>query len=682
MIPKEISKKIRLGTCSKDCYGSCVFKGYWDDKALEHKFLFAVPSKDHPFTNGFFCPKFKQRENLVYHKERLKTPLIRTGPKSENLFKKISLKEVINLIADKIKKIRISNNAISILGTFYSGNSGIISQYAPLRFFETLGATITSGGICNEGGCAGLKELFGTYSTTNPFQIINPSTKLIVNWGCNLSEKNNHAFYLVKKALKTGTNLVVVDSQQSIVAQKANLFLHIFPGTDHLLAKLAIHELIDYNAHDEKFLKSYVESYSTIIQEAAKVDKEKLLGQIGIDIQTFRNFVKLLIKFKHHTLFNIGYGVQKDYFGGKIVKSIALIQIMLGNMGKLGTGLIYSQSDFLKPLLQPLQEYITNIKGKSKITKIPLIKLGSFLSSGKYQMLFVYNFNPASSLPNQNQLRRALLREDLFVVVLDMFLNETTKYADIIIPAKFDLESYDLISPYYIPSLSINIGGPCPYQDCLSNYEFFQLLALAIGFENLNIFQEPEEEIFKNSLKMLPLKVQDELNSKGYYLLFNKNFVPFNDLQFPTPNNRILAIGPHFKFGEKELKRKINMKKNEFLLISPPHLHFLHSQLGQLNERYLNDFNMIFLSSEDIECLDLEIGSKVQVSNEYGSGIYILTDSPILKSKTALIYSGLSSTLYEKPNVNYFIPHKPEELGFSGSYNSAIIRVNKLDTLK
>ena len=505
---KDSLEIIRFGTCSKDCYGSCVFKGYWNDKALEHKFLFAVPSKDHPFTNGFFCPKLKRRENLVYHQERLKTPLIRSGPKSENIFKKISLKEAINLIVVKIKKIQKSNNATSILGAFYAGNSGIISQYAPLRFFENLGATITSGGICNEGGCAGLKELFGTYSITNPFQIMNPSTKLIVIWGSNLSESNNHAYYLVKKALKSGTKLVVVDSRHTLIAQKAHLFLHIFPGTEHLLVKLTINELIAYHAHDEDFLNSYVESYSTIFQEVAKIDKEKLLRQIGIDLQTFQNFVELLIKFKHQTLFNIGYGVQKDYFGGKIVKSITLIQTILGNIGKPGTGVVYSQSDFIKPLLQPLQEYITNIKGESKMTEIPIIKLGSFLSSGKYKMLFVYNFNPASSLPNQNLLRRALLREDLFVIVLDMFFNETTKYADIVIPAKFDLESYDLISPYYIPGLSINNGGPCPYQDCLSNYEFFQQLAWGISLENTQIFHESEETIFKNSVRMLPSNIQ------------------------------------------------------------------------------------------------------------------------------------------------------------------------------
>ncbi len=672
--------KIRFGTCSKDCYGSCVFEGYWDDKALEHKFLFAVPSKSHPFTNGFFCPKYKQREYLVYHQERLKTPLIRTGVKPKNQFKEISLKEVIKLIAEKVKEIKENNNTKSILGAFYSGNSGIISQYAPLRFFEKLGATITSGGICNEGGCAGLKKLFGTYSTTNPFQIINPSTKLIVNWGSNLSESNNHAYYFVKKALKNGSKLVVVDSRQTLISQKAHLFIHIFPGTEHLLAKLTLNEIIANNIYDKDFLHNHVESYSTLIQEAAQVRKEKLLKQIGIDFQTFKHFVDFLIKFKHQTLFNIGYGVQKDFFGGKIVRSIALIQIMLGNIGKLGTGVIYSQSDFMKPILKPLQEYIANIKEESRLSEIPIIKLGSYLSTGNYQMLFVYNFNPASSLPNQNLLRRALLKEDLLVVVLDMFLNETTKYADIIIPAKFDLESYDLISPYYIPGLSINIGGPCPYQNCLSNYEFFQQLALKVGFEKNDVFQESEETIFRNSVKMLPENIQENLNSKGYFLLFRMESVPFSDLEFPTSNSRIQAIGPYFKFGEKELTRKSNMEKNEFTLISPSHFYFLHSQLSQLNQRYLNEFSKIFLSSKDIQKLDLDEGCKVKVSNEFGSGIYILTKSAILKPRTALIYSGLPSTSQKDINVNFFIPDRPEDLGFSGAYNSAIIKIDKIDS--
>ncbi len=680
MKEKSNLTKIRFGTCTKDCYGSCVFKGLWNNKAREYKFICAYPLKDHPFTNGFFCPKYNRRQDLINHNERLKNPLIRVGPKSENNFKPISLQKAIDIIGKKIIEIKERRDPNSILGAFFSGNSGLISKYAPLRFFGKLGATVTSGGICNEGGCAGLIKLFGTYSTTNPFQLKNPSTQLIVIWGSNLSESNIHAYYVVKQALKSGTKLIVVDSRRTIIAEKAHCFLHIFPGTEHLLAKMIINEIISKHEYEEDFLNNHVDFYSSIFLEVAKIDRKKLLSQIGIKYQTFQNLIELLIHFKHHTVFNIGYGVQKDFYGGRIVKSIALIQILLGNIGKPGTGLIYSQSDFLKPLLRPIKDYITQNESRSKIREIYLIELGTALSSGKYEMLFVYNFNPASSLPNQNQLRRALLNKNLFIVVLDMFLNETTKYADIVIPAKFDLESNDLISAYYIPSLSINIGGPCPYQDCLSNYEFFQQLAWKLGFEDSSIFQESEETIFKNCIKMLPLDIQKDLNTQGYYLLFNNEDVPFNNLEFPTPNNRIQAIGPHFKFGENELKRKLNMKKNEFLLISPSHLYFLHSQLGQLNTRYLNEFSKIFLTSEDIETLNLKIGCKVLVSNEYGSEVYTLAESPILKPRTALIYSGLSSTLRGRPNVNCFIPDKPEEIGLSGAYNSAIVKIKKINS--
>ena len=71
----ERSKKVRFGTCSKDCYGSCVFLGQWDDKASEFKFKSAKPLKQHPFTKGFFCAKYNQRERMIYHPQRIKKNL-------------------------------------------------------------------------------------------------------------------------------------------------------------------------------------------------------------------------------------------------------------------------------------------------------------------------------------------------------------------------------------------------------------------------------------------------------------------------------------------------------------------------------------------------------------------------------------------------------------------------------
>jgi len=654
-----------------------VFNGLWNDDAPEKKFIQATPLKSHPFTNGFFCPKYKRRQDLIYHSERIKKPLLRNEVKPKNSFKRVSSHKALDIIAQKIIDIKESGDPKSIIGAFYSGNSGLISMYSPHRFFTELGATITNGGICNEGGCAGLTKLFGTHSLSNPFQIIDPATSLIVIWGSNLSENNIHAHFLVKQAIRKKTKLIVIDSRVTRIAKKSDFFLHINPGTEHLLAKLILKALFKQNAQDVKFLKENVDGYLSIISKLDITDEKALLSQIGINVESYQEIVELLVKYKHQTLFMIGYGVQKDFFGGKIVQSIVSIQIILGNLAKRGTGLIYSQSDFINPIIKPVLNYITKSTIIPSLNNIPLIKLGEALSSGDYKLLFIYNFNPVSSLPNQNVFRKALLRKDLFIVVLDSFPNETTKYADVVIPAKLDLESYDIIKPYYIPSLSINIGGPCPYPDCMSNYDFFQELAKRIGYGNLPIFKETEEIIFNKSLRMLPSSIRKNLLSNGYHLLFNPQQIPFKNLKFPTPNHKIQIQNLSFEFGKDFLNQKLNRNFNEFVLISPSHSHLLHSQLGRINSKYCKDFSKVFLNPEDIHALDIIIGEKVVVSNEYGLAHYDLDELKILKPGTALIYSGGSSPYEEKPNVNLFTPDVPEELGLSGAYNSTIIQIRR-----
>jgi anaerobic selenocysteine-containing dehydrogenase len=160
-------------------------------------------------------------------------------------------------------------------------------------------------------------------------------------------------------------------------------------------------------------------------------------------------FLNLLIDNKQRTLFLVGFGPQKYFYGGRNLNSIALIQIFLGNFGYKGSGFVFSQSGFIRDFKRTLIDYITNSDETLQNRRIPLINIGSHLSSDQYKMLFVYNVNPVSSLPNQSILEKSLLREDLYTVVLDMFLNETTKFADIVIPVKFDLETSDLITPFF-----------------------------------------------------------------------------------------------------------------------------------------------------------------------------------------------------------------------------------------
>jgi len=651
--------------------------GEWNDEAPEKKLLKAKPLRDHLFTNGFFCPKLNNREKLLYHPNRIKTALIRSGSKGSNSFKQISLENAVNLISEKLTTIKNKFEPSSIVAAYYAGNNGLISRLSPIRFFGKFGATLTTGGICNEAGIHALSQMFGNYSITNPFQINNPNNKLIVVWGSNLADRNNHAYFLVKKAIKKDSLVVVVNPIRTKLVGNTTLFLQPFPGTDYLIAKYIMNKIIVSGKYDKDFLAQHVDNYKNLIAKVETIEENKIFQKTGLTREVLESFTNLLVKFQHKTLFIVGFGPQKYFYGGKNLNAIALIQILLGNFGKPGTGFLFSQSGFKKEFTAPLINYITHPKLYPPINSFPLVTLGSSLSSKKFKMLFIYNFNPANSLPNQTILRKSLSRDDLFVVVLDMFLNETTKFADIVIPAKFDLECYDLITPYFIPGISINQGGPCPYSDCLSNYEVFQLLAKKIGWGNDMLFQETQEEIFEKCVELLPKETQQSLKLNGYYIPFGVNDNPFKDLNFPTFNGKIQIPLSTLQIFDPKLDFLLHRNQNEFYLLSPAHKYFIHSQMGEIHREFENIFGKIFLNPYDIESIGLKLHENVRVSSKFGEAKFILDQNNDLKSGTALIFSGLpfANTLYE--NVNIFTPEKPEESELSGAYFSVIIKISK-----
>ena len=675
---KQIENVKRFGTCSKDCYGSCVFMGEWNDQAPEKKLIIAEPLKNHPLTNGFFCPKLNHREELLYHPKRLKSALVRSGPKGSNSFKPISLNSALKFVSEKLTKVEKKYESSSIIAAFYAGNSGLISQFSPIRFFGNFGATITTGGICNEAGNHALSQMFGNYSTTNPFQITNPINKLIVIWGSNLSDRNNHAYFLVKKAIKNGSFVIVVNPVKTKLAESATLHLQPFPGSDYLIAKYVMNKILTAEKYDKEFLVKHVDNYYKIFTEIEKINENNIIQHTGLTREILDAFIELLFEYQHKTLFIVGFGPQKYFYGGKNLNSIALIQVLLGNFGKLGTGFIFSQSGFSKELTNSLMNHITLPQLYPPYNSIPLVTLGSSLNSNEYKMLFVYNLNPASSLPNQTTLRKSLSRNDLYVVVLDMFLNETTKFADIVIPAKFDLESDDFITPYFTPGISINQGGPCPYSECLSNYEFFQLLAKKLGWEDNKLFQETQEDIFEKCVELLPTEVQQSLKLNGYYVPFGINDIPYKDLNFPTFNGKIQIQDSDLRVFDSKLDFLIHRSQNEFYLLSPAHKFFIHSQMGVIHKKFVDVFGKIFLNPYDIESNELKPNDEVLVSNNFRKAKFILDQNSTLKSGTALIYSGLPFDNTEHENVNFFTSEKPEESKLSGAYFSVIVKISKI----
>jgi len=660
----------RLHTCDKDCYGACVFEGTWDDAAK--LLVSATPSKAHPFTRGFFCAKYANRPAQLYREDRLTVPLVRSGSKGTNEFTPASGDDAWAILATKAKEIIDRFGPGAVLGAYYSGNTGILSGAYPLRVFNALGATVTAGGICNEGGIAGLKELFGTYSTTNPLQLASPDASLIVVWGSDLSAHNIHAYQLVREAQRRGTMLAVIDTRRTETAANADVFIHATPGTEGVIALVAAKRAIAAGGLDAAFIDEHVNIDPGLIETIQELDDDHLLQKAEVEADAINAFVDALIAHQHHTIFNVGYGIQKDVYGGETVKAIALLQILLGNIGKPGCGVVYSQSGIRRDIFNGLWAHVSGSEVLGSAGEVPIVELAGALESGRYKLLIVYNFNPASSLPDQARLRTQLAREDIFMVVLDLFLNATTRYADLVFPAKAGVETDDLIWGYYMPGLSANNAGPCPYPDCESNVEFFQHLATVLGLdqgEHASLFLEPDAEIVRQCLDLAGRDVEDDVASKGYHLFVDAGSVLYEDLQFPTSDGRIRAMLPVTQVREKE--------PGSFFLITPQHIGYLHSQLGVMAGEQHPEFDHVFLHPIDASLIGLTEGDAVIVSSRDVAREYVLGIDGTLKHGTVLLYSGGPSAENGACNANFFTPGTPERSGHSGSYNSGIVSIRR-----
>ncbi len=153
--------------------------------------------------------------------------------------------------------------------------------------------------------------------------------------------------------------------------------------------------------------------------------------------------------------------------------------------------------------------------------------------------LVCWNINIAASNPEQARLRRALAREDLFTVVIDLFATDSADLADIILPAASFLESDDLVASYFHHSLSAQVQAVPPLGLSLPNSEIFRRLAAAMGYDE-PLLRETDREVIDELLRRADLGLDfDALAARGTVWIGDEPQVQFGDLHFPTPSGRV-----------------------------------------------------------------------------------------------------------------------------------------------
>ena len=229
----------------------------------------------------------------------------------------------------------------------------------------------------------------------------------------------------------------------------------------------------------------------------------------------------------------LGQGFQRQPRGGNALRAVAMLPALTGNLGRPGSGWAYVTGTDSRRIDH---EYLVG----SQLLADPPPPLSQMdladvlVDPTRAQALFCWNINIAASNPRLGDLRRALEREDLLTVVLDLFQTDTADLADFVLPAASFLESDDLVCSYFHHTLSAQVRAADPPGEALPNSEIFRRLSAAIGYTE-PVLYESDQEVIDELLHRTGFGVSwDDLASSGTVRLYETPRLQFADRGFPT----------------------------------------------------------------------------------------------------------------------------------------------------
>jgi len=532
------------GACPHDCPDTCATVA----TVREGRVVSFAAEPAHPYTNGWLCAKVRPYLELVYHPDRLRYPLRHVGPKGAGSWQRIGWDEAIAEIAARWRDIIAADGAAAILPYSYSGTLGLVQlAVCNRRLWNRMGASGLQRSICGAAAEAAVTATLGARRAPDPADLAH--SQLIIVWGHNPASTAPHVMPLLRQAQRNGAHVVVIDPRRTLTARSADEHIQPRPATDAALALGLMHVLFADGLHHEEWLRANTVGWEVLRERAAEYPPERVAAITGVPADTI---VSLARRYGTTTpaMLKFADGVQRHGNGGQTARALCCLPAVVGQIGVRGGGLFYSTSDEA-PWDAAAVGHAHEAQCPPTPRTVNMNRLGAALAGEAadppIRSLFVFCANPVASSPNAGLITQGLEREDLFTVVHDLFLTDTARYADIVLPATSQLEQVDLHKPYGQRTLQYNQPAIAPLGEARGNWDVMRLLAEAMGYDDLWLQQDATAviaEVLEATRARSPL-LQDvtleRLQREGTVpLLFDDdNSVPFADLRFPTPSGKV-----------------------------------------------------------------------------------------------------------------------------------------------
>jgi formate dehydrogenase major subunit len=438
--------KVLVPTVCPYCGAGCgLFIAVEKERAIGIEYM-----PDHPVSEGALCSKGNAALEILYHQERLTSPLKRKGEG----FSRITWEEAIDLVArglgEAIKKH--GSDSIAILSSSKCSNE---ENYLIEKLARLLGSPNIDNcaRLCHAPSVVGLNRTLGAAGMTNPIPDI-ANSKCIFVIGSNLAENHPVLSRWIHRAKDAGAVVIVADPRMTHTSWMADVFLQLKPGTDVALLNGMAHVIIKEGLMDRDYIALRTRGFEALAASVKDYPPEKVEEITGV---AARDIVRAARAYAISPASSILYsmGITQHSTGTDNVQAISNLALICGHLGKPGTGVMplrgqnnvqgacdmgalsefypgYKKADDSETI-----KYFSSAWGAKSLPLGPGLTATQMIdaaATGEIKAMYIVGEDPANSDPCSQNVHSALDNLD-FLVVQDIFMTATAQLADVVLPA-------------------------------------------------------------------------------------------------------------------------------------------------------------------------------------------------------------------------------------------------------
>lgn len=614
----------------------CVARCGIDVYVENGKIVNVAGMQESPF--NMLCIKAQGIPELAHSDDRLMNPL----RKVKGTFKKVSWDEALDLVSEKLVELKEKYGARSLL--VHLGVPFVYSQteYMARRFCDLYGSpNYTSGAsFCFLARVIGHSLTCGSYISAHYPGV----PKCMVIWGQNPPESRLLQADYIYALLGRGSKLIVIDPRATSLAKKADIHAQIRPGTDCALALSMLNVIIDEELFDKQFVEHFTFGFDELVRHVKDYSPEKVEAITWIQAETIRTIARMYAK---NSPASISPGISLDHCtnGIQAIRAITTLIAITGNLDIPG-GNTYGPGFRMTSLRLPERpvedppvgrEYPIFTRYTMEQSVVPAIEQMATGSPYPIKSLLIAGSNPALTWPNTEKFIRC--RENLdMMVVMDIFMTETAKTADLVLPGTSFLETENIrtypsdMSRGGLPLVTKSNRVIDPVGDSMEDWKIWSELGKRMGYGEYFPWKD-NEELFEYLLKETNVSLEQLKRNPGGLYYGERRFQKYLTEGFNTPSRKVEIYSrtleehgydplPTFH-GPKEspISRKDLADKYPLTFISGPRtIVYTHSQYRNLPSlRKLLPEPLIEINPKTAAAHDIKDGDIVKVESMRGN---------------------------------------------------------------